>query len=152
MPLPSTDRKDTTLSLTPYLSGLVPETSENISKKLDEIFECLENGENDQAMVLLATLVENSPESIAVAEAELAIFQRVGDVEQAGLAANRFLELAPENPDAMFGSVLASMLSEQFSTASAQLQSLLMRWPKHELAAEAEELINMCQSTTSQVA
>ena len=152
MPLPSTDRQDTTLSLIPHLSSIAPETSESISKKLDEIFERLENGENDQAIVLLAILVENSPESAAVAEAELAIFQRLGDVEQACLAANRFLELAPENPDAMFGSALASMLPEQFSTASAQFQSLLMRWPDHELAAEAEELITMCRSSSPQVA
>ena len=67
MPLPSTDRQDTTLSLIPHLSSIAPETSDSISKKLDEIFERLEN---DQAIVLLAILVKNSPESAAVAEAE----------------------------------------------------------------------------------
>jgi len=74
----------------------------------------------------------------------------LGDVEQASLAASRFLKLAPENPDAMFGSAFSSLLAQHFSTALAQCQSFLKRWPSHEMAAEAEEFIAMCQANIPQ--
>ena len=128
--------------------GSVPATDQKIARGLEAIFECLDNGEEDRAVELLTSLVKSSPNSPQVAETELAVYQRLGIAEKAERAASRLLKLEPENADAMFGCALASLLCDRRSTALALFQNLLRRWPNHELASEAQQLLPMCLPET----
>jgi tetratricopeptide (TPR) repeat protein len=127
-------------------SLIVPEPSAKIARKMDEIFEWLDEEDTDYALELLETLVKSSPRVAAVAEAELGIYQSLDNHEQASHAAKRFLKLVPENPEAMFGYGQAALFCARSCIAFIQFRKFLDRWPNHEWAANAHQAIEICET------
>ena len=127
-------------------SVVIPEPSSKIARKLDEIYECFEDGELNYVIELLETLARSSPKSAAVAEVEAGIYQRMGNNEEACRAARRLLKIVPENAEAMLGYAQASLFCARSSIALIQYRKFLDRWPNHELVARAVEPIEICET------
>ena len=101
--------------------------------------------------ILRAVLANRKPHGdvgtrFAVAEAELGIYQHLGIREQASRAAKRFLKLVPKNPEAMFGYAQATLFCARTCIALTQYRKFLDRWPSHELAANADQAIEICET------
>ena len=124
----------------------IPEPSAKVARMLDEIYQCIDDGDIEEALGLLDSLAGRFPNSAAVAEVELGIYKRVGDHARASLAANRFLKLVPQNPEAMYGYAQAALRCFRVSLALIQFRKCLDRWPNHEFAGRAQEAIEVCES------
>ncbi len=114
-------------------SLIVPKPSAKTARKLGEVFEWLEEGDTDYALELLETLVKSSPRVAAVAEAELGIYQSLGNHEQASHAAK-------------FGYAHAALFCARSCIALIQFRKFLDRWPNHDLAAKANQAIEICET------
>jgi tetratricopeptide (TPR) repeat protein len=124
----------------------VPEPSAKVGRMLDEIHQCIDDGDIDEALHLLDLLANRFPKSAAVAEVELGVYGRVGDHARASRAAKRLLKQVPQNPEAMYGYADAALRCFRVSLALIQFRKFLDRWPHHELTGRAQEAIEVCES------
>ena len=127
-------------------SVIIPKPSSKIARKIQEIYDCFEDGEIGYAIEILAALVKSCPKIAVVAEVEVDIYQRLGSHEKACRAAQRLLKLVPENPEAMFGYAQTNMFCARSSVALIQYRKFLQRWPNHELVAKTAEAMEVCET------
>jgi tetratricopeptide (TPR) repeat protein len=124
----------------------IPEPSAKVARMLDEIYQCIEDRDIKEALILLKSLAGRFPNSAAVAEVELRIYKSIGDHASASNAANRFLELVPQNPEAMYGYASTALRCLRVTLALIQFRKFVDRWPSHELAGKAQKAIEVCEA------
>ncbi|MEL7499007.1 MAG: tetratricopeptide repeat protein [Planctomycetota bacterium] len=131
--------------LTGLAERYVPDPPAKVARKINEIFDSLEDGDISYGLDLISNLAKSQPNCAAVAETELLINQRLGRNEQACQAAKRLLKLVPKNPEALYSYASTSLSCARASIALVQFKKFLDRFPNHELADKARDSVKVCE-------
>jgi tetratricopeptide (TPR) repeat protein len=121
------------------------EPSAKVSRKLEEVYELIEDGDFDEAELIINRLDKRYSQIPAVIETQLYLYQELDDHEQRCLAAKQLMKLTPNDPDSVIMYAQQSLICGGASIALLNYRRFLKRWPDHENASKARAAIEICE-------
>ncbi|MEM7314296.1 MAG: hypothetical protein AAF497_14195, partial [Planctomycetota bacterium] len=114
------------------------------AEKLKVAYHMMEEGDFDNAKLMLDRLAHSQPRSIAVAQMQLDLYQRMENTERCCVVARRLMRLTPKDymPFAVYAQ--SSMFCGRASIALIHLRQIQERFPSNPVS-KLQEQIQICE-------
>lgn len=124
---------------------LARQVTPKLAAKLDTVYDLIRLRRFAEAEQVLDGMGQRYDRYPAVVEAQLCLYQAIGDPERCCQAADRLAKLTPRDPDARLMYAQESLFCGRLGIALANYRLFLQHWPDHANAQKARMAIELIE-------